>query len=127
MVLGLTFVPIERDRPAAIEVRTGRPLCQEGKTPIIGGAVLVWANPGSDPNVLRAARSEAWTVSGEIDVTSYLSQDLPDLDAGETASSERVEGILSLTATDGSGSVIRIEAATFELTVVASRVKRSIS
>jgi hypothetical protein len=127
MVLDLTFVPIERDRPAAIEVRTARPLCHEGRTQISGGAVLIWANPGSDPNVLSAARSEAWTVTGEIEITSYQSEGLPDLDAGDTANTERIEGSLSLTATDDAGSVIRIDGATFHFTVVASRVKLSIT
>jgi hypothetical protein len=127
MVLGMTFVPIERDRPAAIEVRTERPLCNEGHTQITGGTVLIWANPGSDPNVVSATRSDAWTVTGEIEITSYQSEALPDLDAGDTANTERIEGILSLTATDDMGSVIRIEGATFHLTVVASRVKLSIT
>jgi hypothetical protein len=127
IVLGLTFVPTQRDRPAAIEVRTARPLCQEGITQITGGTVLIWGNPGSDPNVLAAIRSDAWTVTGTIDVTSYLEQDVPDLDPDETADSERIEGTLSLTATDGAGSVIRIENGTFHLTVVATRVERSIS
>lgn len=127
MVLGLTFVPIERDRPAAIEVRTARPLCHEGRTQITGGAVLIWSDPGSDANVLSAARSGAWTVTGEIEITSYQSEALPDLDAGDTANTERIEGRLSLTATDDAGSVIRIDGATFHLTVVASRVKLSIT
>ena len=125
--LGLSFVPIQRDRPAAIEIRTARPLCQEGRTQIAGGTVLIWGPPGTDPNVLAAQRSDAWTVTGEIDVTSYLVQDLPDLDAGDTANSERVEGTFSLTATDRSGAVIRIDGTTLQLTVVASRVKLSIS
>ena len=92
---------------------------------ITGGAVLVWANPGSDPNVLAAVRSTAWTVAGEVEVRSHLSQDLPDLEAGETANTERVEGAFSLTATNASGSVIRIDGGTFQLTVVASRVRFS--
>jgi hypothetical protein len=125
MDLGLTFVPIQRDRPAAIQVRTERPLCRQGRTRITGGAVLVWANPASDPNVLAAVRSDAWTIAGEIDVTTYLDRGVPDLDAGETANSERVEGTLSLTATNGAGSVIRIDRGTFQLTVLASRVKFS--
>src|SRR5688500_18759496 len=83
MDLGLTFVPIQRDRPAAIEIRTERPLCREGRTQITGGAVLIWANTGGDPNVLGAVRSDAWTLAGEIEVTSYLSRSLPDLEAGE--------------------------------------------
>jgi hypothetical protein len=127
IVLSLTFVPIQRDLPAAIEVRTGRPLCQEGPTQITGGAVLVWASPGADPNVLAAARSDSWTVTGEIDVSQYTTTSLPDLDAGETANVERAQGTLSLTATDSTGAVIRIENGTFDLTVVASRVKQSIS
>jgi hypothetical protein len=127
MVLGMTFGPIERDRLAAIEVRTARPLCNEGHTQITGGTVLIWANPGSDPNVVSATRSDAWTVTGEIEITSYQSEALPDLDAGDTANTERIDGILSLTATDDAGSVIRIDGATFHLTVVASRVKLSIS
>jgi hypothetical protein len=127
MVLGLTFVPIERDRPAAIEVRTASPLCHEGRTQITGGAVLIWGNPGSDPNVLSAARSGAWTVSGEIEITSYQSEALPDLNAGDTANTERIEGTLSLTATNDAGSVIRIDGVTFHFTVVASRVKLSIT
>src|SRR5688572_29193100 len=127
MVLALTFVPIERDRPAAIEVHTARPLCREGRTEITGGAVMIWSNPAGNPNVLAATRSEAWTISGEIDVTDYLSQDVPDLDEGESADSERVEGTFSLTATDGAGSVIRIEDGAFHLTVVARGVKLSIS
>jgi hypothetical protein len=127
LVLGMTFVPIERDRPAAIEVRTASPLCHEGRTQIIGGAVMIWANPGSDTNVLSAARSGAWTVAGEIEITSYQSEPLPDLDAGDTANTERIEGTLSLTATDDAGAVIRIDGATFHLTVVASRVKLTIS
>ena len=125
--LGLTFVPIQRDRPAAIEIRTGRPLCQEGRTQITGGTVLIWSASGADPNVLAAVRSDAWTVTGELEVASYLTQGVPDLDAGETANSERVEGTFSLTATDRSGSVIRIDGGTFQVTVVASRVKLSIS
>lgn len=127
MVLDLTFVPIERDRPAAIEVRTARPLCREGLTQIAGGAVLIWANPGSDENVLSATPSEAWTVTGEIEITSYQHPGLPDLNAGDTANTERIEGSLSLTATDDAGSVIRIDGATFHFTVVASRVKLSIT
>ena len=39
-------------RPAAIELTTARPLCQEGRAQITGGAVLLWAKPGSDPMVL---------------------------------------------------------------------------
>jgi hypothetical protein len=127
IVLGMTFVPIERDRPAAIEVRTARPLCHEGRTQITGGEVLIWANPGSDPNVLGAIRSSGWTVTGEIEITSYRSEGLPRLNVGEEANTERIEGSLSLTATDGAGSVIRIDGATFDLTVVASRVKLTIS
>jgi hypothetical protein len=127
MVLGMTFVPIERDRPAAIEVRTADPLCREGRAQITGGEVLIWANPGSDPNVLAAARSAGWTVTGEIEITSYQSQGLPRLNAGDTAYTERIEGSLSLTAIDSAGSVIRIEGATFHLTVLASRVKLSIT
>ncbi|HEX2167667.1 MAG TPA: hypothetical protein VHG09_10590 [Longimicrobiales bacterium] len=127
MVLGMTFVPIQRDRPAAIEVRTARPLCNEGRTEITGGAVMIWANPGTDENVLGATRSDAWTVTGEIEVTSYQSHPLPDLDAGDMADTERIEGTLSLTATDEAGAVIRIENATFHLTVQASRVKLTIS
>ena len=125
--VGLTFVPIQRDRPAAIEVRTARPLCQEGEIQITGGAVLIWANPPGDPNVLRAVRSDAWTVAGQIEVASYLSQGLPDLDAGETADTERVEGTFRLTATDATGAVLHVDGGTFDLTVIASRVKRSIS
>ena len=125
--LGLTFVPIERGRPAAIEVRTSRPLCEEGRTGITGGAVMVWENPGGDPNVLAAVRSESWTVTGEIHVTGHVDRGLPDLDAGESANTERVDGTFSLTATHVDGSVIRIEGGTFELTVVASRVKLSLS
>lgn len=127
MVLGMTFVPIERDRPAAIEVRTERPLCREGRTEITGGAVMIWANPGSDTNVLSATRSGSWTVTGEIEITSYHSEALPDLSAGDTANTERIEGTLSLTATDDAGSVIRIDGATFHFTVVASRVKLTIT
>jgi hypothetical protein len=127
MDLALTFVPIQRDRPAAIEVRTERPLCQEGRTQITGGTVLIWANPSGDPNVLAAVRSDAWTVSGEIEVTSYLEEGLPDLDAGETANVERVAGTFSLTATSAAGSVIRVVGGSFNYTVVASRVKQSIS
>jgi hypothetical protein len=123
--LGLSFVPIQRGRPAAIEVRTARPLCQQGRTQITGGSVLIWDNPGTDPNVLAAVHSDAWTVTGEIEVTTYMDQPLPDLDAGETANTERVEGTFSLTATDRTGAVIRIESGTFQITVVASRVKLS--
>ena len=50
--LGLPFVPIERGRPAAIELTTARPLGQEGRAQIPGGAVLLWPKPGSDPMVL---------------------------------------------------------------------------
>ena len=127
IVLGMTFVPIERDLPAAIEVRTADPLCREGRTQITGGAVMIWDNPGSDENVLGATRSDAWTVAGEIEVTTYQTQSLPDLDAGDTAETEHIEGTLSLTATDESGAVIRIESATFQLTVQASRVRLTIS
>jgi hypothetical protein len=127
MVLGMTFVPIERDRPAAIEVRMAGPLCREGRTQITGGEVLIWANPGSDPNVLAAARADGWTVTGEIEITSYHNQGLPRLNAGDTANTERIEGSLSLTATHSAGAVIRIDGATFHLTVVASRVKLSIT
>ena len=127
LVLGMTFVPIERDRPAAIEVRTADPLCREGTTPITGGAVSIWENPDGDENVLGAVRSDAWTVTGEIEITSYQSQRLPDLDAGDTAVTERIEGTMSVTATDETGEVIRIENATFHLTVEASRVKLTIS
>jgi hypothetical protein len=70
MDLGMTFVPIERDRPAAIRVRTARPLCEEGRTEITGGSVLIWANPGSDPNTLAAAPADGWTLTGEIEVLS---------------------------------------------------------
>ncbi|HSK21327.1 MAG TPA: hypothetical protein VK912_19380 [Longimicrobiales bacterium] len=127
VVLGMTFVPIERGLPAAIEVRTADALCREGRTQITGGAVMIWNNPGSDENVLSAIRSDAWTVTGEIDITRYENQRLPDLDAGDTAETEHIEGTLSLTATDEAGAVIRIENATFHLTVQASRVKLTIS
>ena len=127
MDLGMTFVPIGRDRPAAIRVRTARPLCEEGRTEITGGSVLIWANPGSDPNILAAALAEAWTLTGEIEVMSYSDFGLPELDAGESATTERVQGTFSLTATDAAGAVIRIEGGTFELTVEASRVELSIS
>jgi len=60
-------------------------------------------------------------------VTNHLAQGEPDLDAGESADVERIEGTLSLTATDGAGSVIRIDGGTFQMSVVASRVRRSIS
>jgi hypothetical protein len=125
MVIGLSFVPFQVGRPAAVEIQTARPLCQEGPTQITGGAVMVWSNPGSDPNVVAAVRSDAWTVTGEINVTDYLSQGLPDLDAGETADTERVDGTFSLTATDGTGSTVRIQGGTFQLTVIASRVRFS--
>jgi hypothetical protein len=125
--LGLSFVPIQRGRPAAIEVRAARPLCQQGRTQITGGSVLIWDIPGADPNVLAAVHSDAWTITGEIEVTTYMDQSLPDLEAGETANTERVEGTFSLTATDRTGSVIRIDSGTFQFTVVASRVKLSIS
>jgi hypothetical protein len=88
---------------------------------------MIWANPGSDENILAAARSDAWTVTGEIEITSYESHPLPNLDAGDTADTERIEGILSLTATDDAGAVIRIENAIFHLTVQASRVRLTIS
>lgn len=127
VVLGMTFVPIERDRPAAIEVQTADPLCNEGTTQITGGSVMIWANPGSDENVLAAARSDDWTVTGEIEVTSYESYPLPKLDAGDRADIEHIEGTLSLTATDDTGAVIRIQNATFHLTVEASRVRLSLS
>ncbi|HSJ08916.1 MAG TPA: hypothetical protein VK928_03360 [Longimicrobiales bacterium] len=66
-------------------------------------------------------------MSGEIEVTAYQTQRLPDLDAGETADTEHIEGTLFLTATDEAGAVIRIENATFHITVQASRVKLTIS
>ena len=125
--LGLAFVQIAKDKPAAIEVRTARPLCQVGKTQITGGSVLIWGNPAGQPSVLQAMRSDAWTVTGELEVTSYLTDDLPDLDVGETASTERIEGKFTLTATGPGGAVIRIDGATFQLEVTASRVKLSIS
>jgi hypothetical protein len=125
MVLSFTFVPIQAGQPAALEVETGRPLCQEGTTHITGGTLLVWRDQGG--NVTAAERSNDWTVTGTIDVTEYLTQGLPDLDAGDVAETDHVEGRISLTATDGAGNVIRIEDGSFELTVVASRVKLSIS
>lgn len=127
IVLSLTFVPIERDRPAAIEVRTARPLCGTGPAAITGGSVMIWRNPGDDPNVLAAARSDEWTVSGELEITGYSDPGLPHLDAGDTATTERVQGTFSLTATDGAGALIRIEEGAFELEVIASRVKLSLS
>jgi len=127
MDLGMTFVPVESDRPAAIRVRTARSLCEEGRTEITGGTVLVWANPGSDPNTLAAAPADGWTLTGEIDVTSYSDFGLPGLDAGESENTERVQGTFSLTATDAAGAMIRIEGGTFELTVTASRIGRSLS
>ena len=127
MDLGMTFVPIERDRVAAIEVRTARPLCEEGRTEITGGSVLIWANPGSDPLTLAAAPAEGWTITGEIETMSYSDFGLPHLDAGESANTERVQGTFSLTATDAAGAMIRIEGGTFELTVEARRVRQSIS
>ena len=127
MDLGMTFVPIERDRVAAIQVRTARPLCEDGRTEITGGSVLIWANPAGDPNTLAAVRADGWTITGEIEATSYSDFGLPHLDAGESANTERVQGTFSLTATDAAGAMIRIEGGTFELTVVARRVELSIS
>jgi hypothetical protein len=125
MVLGFSFLPFVAGNPAAIEVRTARSLCQEGHTQITGGTVLVWRDQGG--SVTAAERSDDWTVTGEINVTDYLTQGLPDLDPDETAETDHIEGTISLTATDGAGNVIRIEDGAFELTVVASRVKLSIS
>lgn len=127
VVLSLSFVPIERGNPAAIQVRTERPLCQAGPSRIVGGSVLVWGHPGSDENVLAAAPSDEWTVSGEIVVTGVSEHGLPDLDAGESATTQRMFGTFSVTATDASGSVILIEEGTLELSIVASRVRLSLS
>ena len=127
MELGLGFVPIQGDGPAAIKVRAARPLCQEGRSQITGGDVLIWGNMSGDPNVLAAARQEGWTVGGEIQVTRYLNQELPDLDAGERADTELIEGTLTVTANGPAGAVIQITGATFRLTVTASRVKISFS
>lgn len=123
--VGLAFIPIQRDRPAAVEVRTAQPLCQEGSAPISGGSVLVWSPKDGDPNVLAAVRAAGWVVEGEIRVTRHQEQDLPDLSAGEDAETERIEGTLTLRATDPSGAAIRISEAPFLLTVVASRVRFS--
>ena len=122
MVLGVSG-PIQVGRPAAIEVRTARPLCQEGPTQITGGAVLVWRDQGG--NVTAAVREENWTITGQVDVTTYLTQGLPDLEADETADTDHIEGTISLTATGDAGAVIRLENGTFELTVIASRVRFS--
>jgi hypothetical protein len=135
MDLGLPFSPIQRDQPAAITIATARPLCMDGRTTITGGAVLIWGIPGSDPNVLAAIRSDAWTVTGEINVTGFVcgsgTPDTcgrePDLDVGESANVERIDGTLTLTATSSSGQIIRIRNAVFHLTVTASRIERSIS
>ncbi|MHB1191976.1 MAG: hypothetical protein ACYC6F_02930 [Longimicrobiales bacterium] len=127
MDLSLTFVPIEKDRPAAIRVRVARPLCHPGATQITGGSVLIWTSPAGDPHTLTAVHSNAWTVTGQIDITSYSDLGLPDLDAGESASTEHAEGTFSLTATNGAGEIIRIEGGSFELSVEASRVKLSFS
>jgi hypothetical protein len=122
MVLGVSG-PVQVGRPAAIEVRTARPLCQEGLMQITGGAVLVWRDQGG--NVTAAEREEDWTITGQVEVTSFMTQGLPDLDADETANTDHVEGTISLTATDEAGAVIRLENGTFELTVIASRVRFS--
>jgi hypothetical protein len=127
MDLSLTFVPIERDRPAAIRVRVARPLCHTGATQITGGSVLIWASPAGDPHTLTAVHSDAWTVTGQIEITSYSDLGLPDLDAGESARTERAQGTFSLTATNGAGENIRIEGESFELSVEASRVKLSLA
>jgi hypothetical protein len=66
-------------------------------------------------------------VTGDLEITSSLTDALPILDVGDTANPERVEGRLSLIATDGAGTEIRIEGGTFDLTVIASRVKLSLS
>lgn len=125
--LSLTFVPIERDRPAAIGVRTAQPLCETGPAAITGGWVRIWTNPGTDPSTLAAVRSDDWTVSGEIEVTGYSEPGLPHLDAGESATTEWIQGTFSLTATDGEGAIIRIDGGTFELEVIATRVRFSLS
>jgi len=96
-------------------------------TGITGGSVLIWASPAGDPNTLAAVHSDAWTVTGQIEITSYSDLGLPDLDAGESAPTERAQGTFSLTATNGAGEIIRIEGGSFELSVEASRVKLSLS
>lgn len=123
---GLPFTGAVRDKPAALRIRTPDALCRTGRRSI-GGTVLVWSPVGQDTLTLSAMPSAAWEVSGEIDVVEYRESGLPDLDVGESATIEALSGTLTITATDGSGSTIGLEEATFDLRVTARRVELSIS
>jgi len=125
LTFSLHFVPIQEGLPAAIEIRVGRPLCQTGRADMVGGSVLVWTE--IQPETLAARPSSSWTVSGHLDVDDFDNRGLPELDVGESATVETLSGSLALSASDGSGGLVLIEEATFELQVIARKFERTIS
>lgn len=124
---GLPFSAAVRGEPAAVRLRTAAPLCRTGKNAVDGGSVLVWRSEGQDTLTVRAIPSDDWDVSGEVEVLEYHEAGLPDLDVGESATTEVVRGTFAVTAVDGTGKTIVLEEGTFELAITATRVELSIN
>ncbi len=80
--LSPTFVPIERDRPAAITVRIARPLCGMGSAAITGGSVMIWRNPGAIRTSWPPNAPDGWAVGGQFEVTGCSDPGLPHVHAG---------------------------------------------
>lgn len=127
VTFGLPFTRAVRGEPAAMRVRTGEPLCRTGRSSVQGGSVLVWTPLGQDTLTVRAVPSDDWEVSGELEVLRYDDAGLPDLDVGESATTEVVSGTFNVTAVDSTGDTILLEEGTFELMITATRVELSIS
>lgn len=127
VTFGLPFTAAVRGEPAAIRVRTAEALCRTGGRAVQGGSVLVWTPVGQDTLTVRAVPSDEWVVSGEVEILSYDESGLPDLDVGESATTEIVSGTFALTAVDSAGNTIVLEEGTFELVITATRVEISFS
>ena len=127
VTFGLPFTGAVRGEPAAVRVRIGEPLCRMGRSSVQGGSVLVWTPLGQDTLTVRAVPSDDWEVSGELEVLRYDDAGLPDLDVGESATTEVVSGTFTVSAVDSTGGTIVLEEVAFELAITATRVELSIS
>lgn len=127
VTFGLPFTAAVRGEPAAVRVRTGEPLCRAGRSSVQGGSVLAWTPLGQDTLTVRAVPSDDWEVSGELEVLRYDDAGLPDLDVGESATTEVVSGTFTVSAVDSTGGTIVLEEVTFELMITATRVEISFS
>ena len=113
--LGLGMDP---GTPAAVELHLPQGLCREGVPQVVEGAVWLWILEGT---VSLARVSPDWVVRGEVTVTSYVAPGLPDLRAGETATTETATATFWLVARDPQGNEIQLDNGTLSLSVMANR------